>query len=113
MPNTKLSLEHDLLISDKNLIFWEQNKKARMLKLWKDTDPENPRTGYDNVATMVCFQSEYNLGVEPPRRKQLGFRTERKNIYDKNKKDRCHNHYRPDAVRRPFCRGTASYTGAV
>ena len=73
MPNTKLSLEHDLLISDKNLIFWEQNKKARMLKLWKDTDPENPRTGYDNVATMVCFQSEYNLGVEPPRRKQLGF----------------------------------------
>ena len=32
-----------------------------LLKIEQDTNPENPRN-WDNVATMVCWHSRYDLG---------------------------------------------------
>lgn len=31
-------------------------------RLEQDTDPNNPRTDWDNLGTMVCFHKRYNLG---------------------------------------------------
>ena len=36
------------------------------LKIIRDTDPADPRE-WDNLGTMVCFHSRYNLGDEQPR----------------------------------------------
>jgi len=34
------------------------------IKIYSDMDPLNPRVDYDNVGTMVCWHSRYNLGDE-------------------------------------------------
>ena len=62
MPNTRLSTEHDLLITDNSLLFWDHEGKARMLMVRQDPDPSDPRKEYDNAATMACFHSRHSLG---------------------------------------------------
>lgn len=34
------------------------------IEIWSDSDSRNPRTEWDNLATMVCFHSRYSLGDE-------------------------------------------------
>ena len=36
--------------------------KSYKIKVEYDTDPMNPRTEWDNIATMICFHNRYNLG---------------------------------------------------
>ena len=36
-------------------------------RIERDTDAENPRTGFDNPGKMVCWHSRYKLGDEQPR----------------------------------------------
>lgn len=38
----------------------------KRIRIFADTDPESPRA-WDNVGTMVCWHSRYNLGDEQPR----------------------------------------------
>lgn len=64
MPNPKLSPEQDLPLSEGGLIFWEHEKKARMLLLGRDPYPENPRREHDNLTVMACFHPRYDLGDE-------------------------------------------------
>jgi hypothetical protein len=40
------------------------NYKSYTIEVYPDDCPENPRTAWDNVGTMVCFHSRYNLGDE-------------------------------------------------
>lgn len=37
-------------------------KKTYELNIVNDESPENPRTSWDNVTTMICFHRDYNLG---------------------------------------------------
>lgn len=62
MPNTKVSTEHDFLITDNGLLFWDYKGKARMLVLHQDPDPSDPRQECDNAATMACFHRRHSLG---------------------------------------------------
>lgn len=34
------------------------------IAIFPDFDPENPRTGWDNLGTMICFHKRYSLGDE-------------------------------------------------
>lgn len=43
-----------------NEVFVEE----QTLKIYMDTDPQNPRTEYDNFGHMVCFHGRYSLGDE-------------------------------------------------
>ena len=36
--------------------------KGYSIEIKQDSDPLNPRTDYDNLATMCCYHSNYNLG---------------------------------------------------
>ena len=36
--------------------------KKYELEIEQDNDPQNPRTEWDNVTTMICFHKRYNLG---------------------------------------------------
>lgn len=38
--------------------------KEHKIKIFPDETPMNPRTEHDNLGTMVCFHSRYNLGDE-------------------------------------------------
>jgi len=38
------------------------NMKKYELEIEQDNDPQNPRTEWDNVTTMICFHKRYNLG---------------------------------------------------
>ncbi len=40
----------------------EFNVKGITVHICTDTDPQNPRTEWDNAGTMVCFHKRYNLG---------------------------------------------------
>lgn len=33
-----------------------------VIKIYQDTDPQNPRTEWDNMGEMFCFHRRYNLG---------------------------------------------------
>jgi len=35
---------------------------THVLKIMQDTDVESPRKDFDNLGTMICFHSKYNLG---------------------------------------------------
>lgn len=47
----------------------EENKNGLVIRIFQDTDPQNPRTDCDNFGTMVCFHRKYSLGD-----KNCGFR---------------------------------------
>lgn len=36
-------------------------------RIEQDTDPQNPRTDFDQIGTMVCWHRRYNLGDEQPK----------------------------------------------
>lgn len=36
----------------------------RILKIYQDSDTENPRTAWDNLGKMICFHRRYDLGDE-------------------------------------------------
>lgn len=36
--------------------------KNYKLEIFRDEDPMNPRTEWDNIGTMICFHNRYNLG---------------------------------------------------
>jgi hypothetical protein len=38
--------------------------EGRVLKIYTDPEPLNPRTDYDNFGHMVCFHRRYSLGDE-------------------------------------------------
>ena len=38
------------------------NYRGREIEIFQDEDSMNPRTDFDNLGTMVCFHSRYNLG---------------------------------------------------
>jgi hypothetical protein len=40
----------------------EFKTKDKVLKIFIDESPENPRTAWDNLGTMVCFHKRYDLG---------------------------------------------------
>jgi len=40
----------------------EFKTKDKLLKIFIDESPENPRTAWDNLGTMVCFHKRYDLG---------------------------------------------------
>lgn len=40
----------------------EEVYKGYTIRIHPDSDPENPRTSWDNLGTMVCFHGRYNLG---------------------------------------------------
>lgn len=42
-------------------------KDGRVLKIIQDTDPQDPRTFFDNVGIMVCWHRRYELGDEQPK----------------------------------------------
>lgn len=37
---------------------------GKRIRIYQDTEPMNPRTDYDHLATMVAFHPRYNLGDE-------------------------------------------------
>lgn len=61
MPNTKLSIESDTLLSDNMLLFWEHDEKTYMCHIKPDCEPANPRRSDtdNNLATLACFHSRH------------------------------------------------------
>lgn len=40
----------------------EETRHGLTIKIYRDDDPLNPRTEWDNLGTMACFHRRYNLG---------------------------------------------------
>lgn len=45
-----------------NYIRTEEKYKGFNIQIIQDNDPQNPRTEWDNLGTMVCWHSRYHLG---------------------------------------------------
>ena len=42
--------------------WYEEEYKGFKIKVYQDEDAEDPRKGWDNLGTMVCFHPSYDLG---------------------------------------------------
>lgn len=67
MPNTSRSEAQgrepcDILLQEDLLVFWDHGDKGWMCHVQRDDAPCNPRTDWDNVATMACFHPRHSLG---------------------------------------------------
>lgn len=51
-----------LYLQENQVLVWEQNGYKFGLRVFADETPENPRTAYDNIATMLCAHPRYSLG---------------------------------------------------
>lgn len=47
---------------DETRYYREKDGNILKLEIYRDGDPMNPRTEWDNISTMVCFHRRYNLG---------------------------------------------------
>lgn len=83
--------------------------KTYRLKIEQDSDPMNPRTEWDNVATMVCWHSRYSLGDKhdydtPERAIKLLLHE-----YDKTTEEELDEWYEAEYDRRNIASGSKSH----
>ena len=53
---------------DETRYYREKDGNVLKLEIYRDSEPLNPRTDWDNVSTMVCFHRRYELGDVRPAR---------------------------------------------
>jgi len=60
--SSEVNAKLDLLERALSILPEQEKQHNYRLKIVQDTDAESPRTGNDNLGTMVCWHRKYNLG---------------------------------------------------